>query len=361
MGRGPYSGGAVTPGGAEAFQWRGMARSQEERERAGDYHAERPLPDEAPEPQPEREEPRLREPGPTDLSKRDYVAILRRAVKEFSRDHMTNIAAALAYYAFLAIPAALLIAVGAFSLVAGPGAVTTLIGKLHGVMPGQATSLLEGSLRNMTQHHSTGITVLSVGGVLALWSLTGAMQNLMWAINIAYDREERRGFVRRRITALWMTVFALIGFALAFGVLVLGPHLSTWLGNALAMKTPVKIAWYVAEWPLLVVGLLVVFAAFMYYGPNVEHPRWRFLTFGSVLAVVTWLVASGAFAFYVSRFGSYNKTWGSLAAVVVMLTWLWLSSAVLLLGAEINAEAERSRELRRGERAEVDLRAPAKA
>jgi membrane protein len=322
---------------------------------------ERPLPDEAPEPQPEREEPRLPDPGPSALSKRDYVAILKRAFKEFNRDHMTNIAAALAYYAFLAIPSALLVAVGIFGLVAGPSAVTTLIGKLHGIMPAQATSLLDGSLRNITQHKGTAISVLSVGGVLAFWSLTGAMQNLMWALNIAYDREERRGFVRRRITALWMVVFALIGFALAFGVLVLGPHLSTWIGNAVGAKSVVKIAWYIAEWPLLVAGLLVAFAGFMYYGPNVKHPRWRFLSFGSILAIVIWLLASGAFAFYASRFSSYNKTWGSLAAVVVMLTWLWLSSVALLLGAEVNAEAERSRELRRGEPAERELQAPAKA
>jgi membrane protein len=106
--------------------------------------------------------------------------------------------------------------------------------------------------------------------------------------------------------------------------------------------------------------LLVAFAGLMHYGPNVKHPRWRFLTFGSVLAIVLWLAASGAFGFYVSKFGSYNKTWGSLAAVVVMLTWLWLSSVALLLGAEVNAEAERSRELRSGEPAEVELQAPAK-
>jgi membrane protein len=158
-----------------------------------------------------------------------------------------------------------------------------------------------------------------------------------------------------------MVVFALIGFALAFGVLVLGPHLSTWIGNAVGAKSIVKIVWYVAEWPLLVLGLLVAFAGLMYYGPNVKHPRWRFLTFGSLLAIVTWLVASGAFAFYVAKFGSYNKAWGSLAAVVVMLTWLWLSAVALLLGAEINAEAERSRELRRGEPAERELQAPGKA
>ena len=338
-----------------------LSRANRKKERADDYYAGRPLPDEAPEPQPEHAEPTLAEPRPSDLSKRDYFAILRRAVKEFSHDHMTNIAAALAYYAFLTIPAALLVAVGLFGLLAGPSAITTLIGKLHGVVPGQATSLLRGSLRNMTQHKGTGIAVLALGAALALWSLTGAMQNLMWALNIAYDREERRGFVRRRLVALTMVIFAVIGFALAFGVLVLGPHLSTWIGNALGAKSIVKIAWYVAEWPLLIGGLLVTFAGLMYYGPNVKHPRWRFLSFGSVLAIVIWLAASGAFAFYVSKFGSYNKTWGSLSAVVVMLTWLWLSAVALLLGAEVNAEAERSRELRRGEPAEVELQAPAKA
>jgi membrane protein len=338
-----------------------LRRDRTEPAEADEYRDQRPPPDEAPEPLPEPDEPRLADPGPAELSKRDYLAITRRAIKEFNNDHMTNIAAALAYYAFLAIPAALLVAVGTFSLVASPSTVTTVIGKLHGIVPAQATSLLDSSLRNMVQNKSTGLTVLSIGGVLAFWSLTGAMQNLMWALNIAYDRDEGRGFVRRRITALWMVLFALIGFALAFGVLVLGPHLSTWIGNAIGAKTVIKIAWYIGEWPLLVGGLLVAFAGFMYYGPNVKHPRWRFLSFGSIVAIVIWLVASGAFAFYVSKFSSYNKTWGSLAAVVVMLTWLWLSSVALLLGAEINAEAERSRELRRGEPAEVELQAPAKA
>jgi membrane protein len=337
-----------------------MRLLRRERQRTDDYYDERPLPDEAVEPQPEHEEPRLTDPGPTELSKRDYLAILKRAFKKFQADHMTNIAAALSYYAFLAIPSALLVAVGIFGLVAGPSVVDTLIGKLHGILPAQASSLLESSLKNLTQHNGTAITVLGVGGVLAFWSLTGAMQNLMWALNIAYGREEGRGFVRRRITALWMVVFALIGFALAFGVLVLGPHLSTWIGNATGAKTTVKIVWYIAEWPLLIGGLLVAFAAAMYYGPNVKHPRWRFLTFGGVFAIVVWLLASEAFSFYASRFGSYNKAWGSLAAVVVMLTWLWLSAVALLLGAEINAEAERSRELRRGEPAAVELQAPAK-
>ena len=321
-----------------------LPRKREHEREAGDD--ERPPPDEAPEPQPELEEPTPSDPGVRALSKRDYLAILVRAAKKFNSDHMTNIAAALAYYAFLAIPAALMVAAGVFSILAGPHAVATVIDKLNGILPGQAVSLLEGSLRNLTHHKGTGIAVLSIGGALAFWSVTGAMQNVMWALNIAFDRDESRGFVRRRITAVWMVVFALLGFALAFGVLVLGPQLSGWIGSALDAKTLVKIVWYVAEWPLLVGGLLVTFAGLMHYGPNVERSRWRFFTFGSVLAIVTWLVASGAFAFYVSKFGSYNKAWGALAAVVVMLTWLWLSAVALLLGAEINAEAERSRERR---------------
>jgi membrane protein len=320
----------------------------------------RPPADEAPEPQPEREEPHLEDPSPGDLSRRDYVAILKRAVKGANEDHITSLAAALAYFAFLAIPATLLIAAGVFGLVAGPHAVTTVIDKLHGIVPGQATSLLEGSLRRLTQKQGTSIVLIAVGGVLALWSLSGAMQNVMWALNLAYGRDETRGFVRRRIVAAAMAVFALMASGLALGLLVLGPHLSRWIGDAVGQKSVVEIVWWAAQWPILIGGLLLAFSVILHLGPNVKHPRWQFVSFGAVFAIVIWLIASGAFAFYASRFGSYNKAWGSLSAVVVMLTWLWISSVALLFGAEINAEAERSRELRRGEPAERELRAPSK-
>lgn len=321
----------------------------------------RPLPDEAPEPQPERDEARLDDPGPTELSKRDYFAIVKRAAKKANADHITNLAAALAYYAFLSIPATLLLATGLFGLIAGPNAVTTVINKLHGIVPAQATSLLEGSLRGLTQRQGTSLTLIVVGGLLALWSLSGAMQNVMWALNAAYDREETRGFVRRRIVAAGMAVFALMGSALVLGLLVLGPHLSNWVGSAVGQKTLVQWLWWAAEWPILILGLLLAFGVIYYLGPNVKHPKWHFISFGAVFAVVVWLIASGAFAYYASKFGSYNKTWGSLSAVVVMLTWLWLSSVALLFGAEINAESERSRELRQGRPAERELQAPAKA
>jgi membrane protein len=321
----------------------------------------RPVPDEAPQPQPERTEPRLPDPEPTDLSKRDYFAILKRAFKRANEDHITNLAAALAYYAFLAIPSALLLAVGLFTIFASPSDVTTVVNKLGTVMPAQATSLVDQSLTQMTQKQGTGAVLLGLGGLLAVWSLGGAMQNVMWALNAAYDRDETRGFVKRRLTAWAMLGFALLAFALAFGLLVLGPPLSHWVGNAIGEPGLVKAVWWIAQWPVLLFGLLLAFAGILFLGPNVDHPRWKFLSFGAVFAVAVWLIASGAFAFYVSKFGSYNKAWGSLAAVVILMTWLWLSGVALLLGAEINAEAERSRELRRGEPAERELTAPAKS
>src|SRR5215217_4777003 len=315
----------------------------------GDGPRGRPIPDEAPQPQPEHREQRLADPEPTDLSKRDYLAILKRAAKCANEDHITNLAAALAYYAFLAIPSALLIAIGLFGIFASPQDVSTLVDKLGTIMPAQATSLIHDSLTQMTQKEAGGAVLLGLGGLLAVWSLGGAMQNVMWALNAAYKREETRGFVKRRLTAWAMVGFALLGFALTFGLLVLGPVLSTWIGNTIGQPGLVKAIWWIAQWPVLVGGLLLSFAGILFLRPNVEHPRWKFLSFGAI------------FALYVSMFGSYNKAWGSLSAVVILMTWFWLSGVALLLGAEINAEAERSRELRRGEPAEAELTAPAKA
>jgi membrane protein len=176
-----------------------------------------------------------------------------------------------------------------------------------------------------------------------------------------YDRDETRGFVKQRLTALGMFFFLLLAFALSFGLLVLGPVIADWLGDLLDLEGAIGWIWWTLQWPILLLGLLFAFAWVLFLGPNVDHPRWHFITPGAVIAVVIWLVASGLFAVYVSMFSSYNKAWGSLAAVIIMLTWLWLSALALLFGAEVNAEAERSRELRQGAPAERDLRAPAKA
>ena len=169
------------------------------------------------------------------------------------------------------------------------------------------------------------------------------------------------GFVRQRLTAVQMVIAMGVAFLLVFGLLVLGPVMSGWIGDALDIEGVMGWLWWVAQWPILLVGLLAVFATVLYLGPNVDHPRWRFLTPGAVFAVVVWLIASGLFAVYTSMFDSYNKAWGSLAAVIVMLTWLWVTAIALLLGAEINSEAERSRELRQGQPAGCTIQAPPRA
>lgn len=319
------------------------------------------LPAGATPPQPERREPRLADPGLRDLSFRDWRAVITRGVKEALDDSVTDVAAALSYYAFLAIPAVLLLAVGVFARTAGPETVDSMLERLQGVVPAESIDLLRDSLTRVTENQDGGLVLIVVGVALALWTASGAVNALMRGLNRVYDRQETRGFVRQRLTAVGILAGLLLAFGLSFGLLVLGPVLSDWLGGLVGLEEAMGWIWWTLQWPVLVLGLLGAFAAILYLGPNVAHPRFRFLTPGALTAVAIWLLSSGLFAVYVSLFGAYNKAWGSLAAVIIMLTWLWLSALALLLGAEVNAEAERSRELRQGEPAEVELQAPAKA
>ena len=319
-----------------------------------------PQPD-APTPQPERREPKLADPGVSDLSKRDWKAVIIRAGKEAQQDRITDVAAMLAYYAFLSVPAILLVTLGLFTVLAGRETVDTLLQKLEGVVPPETIALLDESLTRTLENQGGGVVMILIGVVLALWTSTGAMGGLIRGLNIAYDRKETRNFLKQRVTGLGMLACIALAFGLVICLLVLGPVIADAIGAAIGAESVFKWIWWTAQWPVLVFGLLLAFAGIHYLGPNVDHPRWRFLTLGSVVSVVIWLLASGLFALYVSLFGSYNKTWGSLAAVIVMLTWLWLTGLALLFGAEVNAEAERSRELRKGEPAEAELTAPPKA
>jgi len=277
------------------------------------------------------------------------MAMIVRAGKSFLRDNGPMLASALAYSSFFAIPSVLLVAVGLFTLVAGPNTISHLMAHLGTVMPGQATSLLGGSLKNLDAHPASSVVMTVVGFMLALWSTTGAMSAYMTAINITYEREDRRSFVRKRIVAVEMV--AAMGFAIVLVAVLLmfGPQVERLIASRLGSAGHVlNWLWWVLQWPVLLGGLLAAFATLLYLGPDLEHRRWRFLTPGSLVAVVLWIVFSGLFAAYTAMFGSYNKTWGTLSAVIVTLTWLWLTGMALLLGAEINAEAERSRELRGG-------------
>ena len=276
-----------------------------------------------------------------------WKAIFIRAAKGFMNDNGTMLASALAYSSFFAIPSVLLVTVGVFTLVAGPDTITNLMAHFSTVMPGQATELLGKSLKNLDAHPASSVVMTVIGFVLALWSTTSAMNAYMLAINLAYDRKDKRSFIRKRIVALQMV--AAIGFAvvLVAVLLIFGPQIEKTIASHLGAAGGVlNVVWWIAQVPILLVGLLAAFATLLHLGPDVEHRKWQFLTPGSLVAAVMWIAISGLFAVYTSMFGSYNKTWGALSAVIVTLTWLWLSSTALLFGAEVNAELARSRELR---------------
>jgi membrane protein len=173
------------------------------------------------------------------------------------------------------------------------------------------------------------------------------MNSYMTALNLAYDRQDKRSFVTKRVVALKMAAVIGVAFLLVAVLTLFGPVIVNAIASHVgSMGGVVKVLWWVLQWPILLFGLLVAFATLLYLGPDVDHRKWEFLTPGSLVAAVLWIAASALFAVYTATFSSYNKTWGSLAGVIVMLTWLWITGMALLLGAEINAEAERSRQMR---------------
>ena len=272
--------------------------------------------------------------------------VLRRAADEARDARLTTTAQALAYSLFLAIPAAFLVLLGLFSLFADAGTVAELVSRAGTVLPSESTTLLEQSLERATQQPGRGAVLTVVGLGLGLWTTTSAAATLMHGLTTTYDREDSRGFVRKRLVAFAIVIALVIGAALVLGLLVFGPYLERWIGSATGASGVVTWIWWTVQWPILVGGLLFAFAVVLYLGPDVEDLRWRLVAPGAVTALVVWLAASGGFALYAARFGSYDKTWGTLSAVVVTLVWLWLTSAALLFGAEVNAEVRRLTEKR---------------
>jgi membrane protein len=271
-----------------------------------------------------------------------WRSILVGAGKKLMADNGTMLASALAYNTFFAIPSVLLVVVGVFTLVVGPGTIESLMHDFAHVMPSQATSLLGSSLKRLDAHPAESIAATAIGVVLAIWSTTSAMTTYMTAINLAYGRKDRRTFLQKRVTALEMVAALGIAFLLDAALLMFGPPLERLVAaHAGGASGAIPWIWWIAQWPILVVGLLAAFAIVLHLGPDADLREWRFLTPGAVVAVLVWIAVSAAFAVYSSRFGSYNKTWGSLSAVIVLLTWLWLGALALLYGAEINAEFER--------------------
>jgi membrane protein len=255
-------------------------------------------------------------------------------------DHVPLLASALAYSSFFAIPSLLLVALGIFTLTSSAGTIDSLLSALQDAIPEQALDLFSSSLKQINATDQTSVILIVVGALLALWSLTGAMNAFMIAISEAYGVRDPRSFFRRRWIAFELVLCFLLAVVVAGTLLILGPTLSGWLGRTTDHESLVSWIWWAAQWPLLIGALLAVLTVMLWLAP-VQRPPWRGLLPGAVLATAIWIVSSGGFALFTARFDTYNKTWGSLSAVIVTLVWLWLTAIALLLGAEVNAEAAR--------------------
>ncbi len=274
---------------------------------------------------------------PSEIPRRGWVQVVRRAFREASTDQVPLLAAGVAFYSFLALFPALIAAVMIYGLVRDPADVRQQVASLTDTLPADAASLLTTQLEAIT---STGGGSLGIGLlvslVLALWSASGGIGNLMTAINLAYDEEETRGFVKRRALALGLTLAAIVFVVLAVGLVAVAPAvLDQVVGDG-----PLRWGLEAARWIGLLLAMALALGVLYKLAPDRDAPKLRWVSTGSVVATALWLVASLGFSLYVDNFGSYNKTYGALAGVVVLLLWLWLTMYVVLLGAEINAEAE---------------------
>ena len=275
-----------------------------------------------------------------DLGMREWWQIGIGAARSALENHVTLLASALAYSTFFAIPSLLLVAVGIFTLITSKAAIDSLLAHLHGALPAQALDLFSSSLKQISSRTQTSVLLIVVGTLLALWSLTGAMSAFMIETSAAYGVRDPRSFLRRRWIAFELVLCFLLALVLVCGLVVFGPTLSGWVGRATGHESLVSRIWWVAQWPLLIGALLTIITVMLWLAP-VKRPSWHELIPGALLATALWIVSSGGFALFTATFDNYNKTWGSLSAVVVTLVWLWLTSLALLLGAELNAEATR--------------------
>ena len=285
--------------------------------------------------------------GVTDLSKRSWIDALKRTLKAFKADNLSVWAAALTYFGVLSIFPAMLVVVSVLGLI-GPSVTDTLIENLEDVAPGPAQEILTNAIGNLEGAGSASGIAFVIGLVAAVWSSSGYVDGFMGAANAIYGVEEGRPItkmlpVRVGLTVLLMVLAGIIGFAVA-----LSGGLAKSLGDVLGLGDQAVDVWGLAKWPVLLLLVSLLLAVLYWGAPNVKQ-KFRFITPGSVLAVVGWILASVAFAFYVANFSSYNKTYGALAGPIIFLLWLYISNIFVLLGAELNAELERSRALEAGE------------
>jgi membrane protein len=284
---------------------------------------------------------------PTDLKTKSWWGVLKRTIREFREDNLTDWAAALTYYAILSIFPALLVLVSVLGLI-GESATEPLLDNLSEVTPGPAQEIVTSAIQNLNQNQGAAGVLFVVGLATALWSASSYVGAFMRASNAIYEVEEGRPFWKLRPVQIAVTLVMLILVSIgAVAVVITGP-LAEQVGNVIGLGDAAVTAWDIAKWPVLVLLVSFMFSVLYWAAPNVKQPGFRWITPGGVLAVVLWIVASAAFALYVANFASYNKTYGSLGGVIAFLVWLWISNVAVLLGAEFNSEVERARELEAG-------------
>jgi membrane protein len=273
--------------------------------------------------------------------------VLKRTFSEFSDDNLTDWAAALTYYGIVAMFPALIAVVSILGLV-GQSATKPLLDNLGSFAPGPAHQILKNALDGLTQSRGGAGILFVVGLAGAIWSASGYIGAFIRASNTIWDVEEGRPIWRvLPLRVLVTIVMVLLLAASAFAVVVTGP-LADRVGKLLGIGGAAVTTWDIAKWPLLVLVVSVMFSILYYASPNVRQPGFKWVTPGGVVAVIAWIIASAAFGLYVANFGSYNKTYGSLGAIIIFLVWLWLTNVAILFGAELNAEIERGRQIEAG-------------
>jgi membrane protein len=289
----------------------------------------------------------MRPDTPAQLDKRSWLGILKRTISEFKDDNLTDWAAALTYYGILSLFPGLLLLVSILGLV-GASATQPLIDNLSAVAPGAAKDIATNAIRGLQSSRGSSGVLAIVGGAAALWSASNYVGAFMRASNAIYEVGEGRPFWKVRPLQLAVTLVMVLLLALcALAVVLTGP-LAQSAGNVVGLGSTAVAVWNIAKWPVIAVIFMTMLGLLYYAAPNVRHPRAPWVSPGAIVAVLIWLVASAAFAFYVANFGSYNKTYGALGGVIVFLTWLWISNIAVLLGAELNAETERGRQIEGG-------------
>jgi membrane protein len=275
---------------------------------------------------------------PSDIPARGWWDITWRLIKRVGNDNVTLIAGGLALYAVLSVFPGLTAAVSLYGLFTSPAQVVEHMKDFAGVLPPGVWDIFNTQLQEMVHHRTGTLTVAAVLGILlALWSARSAMSALMTATNIAYGEREKRSFIMQVLLSLAFTVAAIFGFLLMLLLGVAIPIALKVLGTSNLVQILAAVLRLALLWAVAVLGLAVIYR----YAPAREHARWRWVTWGSAIAATVWLAASALFAYYVQTFGNYGKTYGALGGVIALLMWFYISSIIVVLGAEANAEMER--------------------